>query len=211
VPWNRDLPLRLPNLARVAARGVRFTRALRPSPLCAPSRACLASGLASGLAYERCGVPGNDVDYPLDQPTYYQALRDAGYRVAGDGKVDLHKATLDWGLDGARRLRERGVTEGIDDEGKLDAIASYTASGTQPRGPYMAYLHGRGLAETHARDFQRRGSRGTEPTPLPEDAYSDNWIAENGLRLLRGFPRGSPGVSPGTWWSTPPVCTGPST
>src|SRR3712207_7607524 len=57
-------------------------------------------------------------DYPLDQPTYYQALRAAGYRVAGVGKFDLHKATLDWGLDGSRLIAEWGFTEGIDNEGK---------------------------------------------------------------------------------------------
>ena len=198
VPWNEDLPLRMPNLARIAAQGVRFTRAFCPSPLCAPSRACLASG----REYARCGVPGNGADYPLDQPTYYQALRAATYRVAGVGKFDLHKSTLDWGLDGSRLLREWGFTEGIDNEGKLDAIASYSGArrvggetsaavrGT-PRGPYMAYLESRGLAEIHVADFQgRRGAHGhrlTHPTPLPDDAYCDNWIAENGLRFLRGF------------------------
>ncbi len=200
---RQDLPLRMPNLARIAARGVRFTRAVCPSPLCAPSRACLASG----REYERCGVPGNQADYPLDQPTYYQALRAAGYRVAGVGKFDLHKATLDWGLDGSRLLKEWGFTEGIDNEGKLDAIASYlgarrlgdqTSPGARgtPRGPYMAYLQRRGLAETHVTDFQgRRGPHGhyrTHPTPLPDDAYCDNWIAENGLRFLRAFPPGQP-------------------
>ena len=208
MPWETPglpaLPLRMPHLAQIAARGVRFTRAVCPSPLCAPSRACLASG----REYDRCGVPGNGADYPLQQPTYYQALRDGAYRVAGVGKFDLHKATLDWGLDGSRLLREWGFTEGIDNEGKLDAIASYTGSrGTgsgssaasapgAPRGPYMAYLQERGLAETHVADFQgRRGPQGhlrTHPTPLPEDAYCDNWIAANGLRLLEGFPAGRP-------------------
>ena len=205
VPWPvpgwPEVPVRMPNLAGIAARGVRLTRALCPSPLCAPSRACLASG----REYERCGVPGNGSDYPLDQPTYYQALRAAGYRVAGVGKFDLHKATLDWGLDGTRLLREWGFSEGIDNEGKMDAIASYlgarggargAGTGGSPKGPYMAYLQARGLAEIHVADFQRRrGPRGhhlTQPTPLPDDAYCDNWIAENGLRILRGFPAGRP-------------------
>lgn len=214
LPFNKDVPLRMPNLAEVAARGLRFTRALCPAPLCAPSRACLASG----RDYDRCGVPNNTFDYPLDQPTYYRALRDAGYRVAGVGKFDLHKATLDWGLDGSRLLHEWGFTEGIDNEGKMDAVASYTgarggsgmvgdaaaslAGGTgergpgSPKGPYMAYLQSRGLAETHAADFTaRRGEHGhhlTHATPLPDDAYGDNWIAGNGLRFLQEFPQHRP-------------------
>ncbi len=213
VPWHaagadgasgaQELPLRMPHLAEIAARGVRFSRAVCPSPLCAPSRACLASG----REYDRCGVPNNHFDYPLDQPTYYQSLRDADYRVAGVGKFDLHKATMDWGLDGSRLLREWGFTEGIDNEGKMDAIASYAgnagarrvggeAGASAPRGPYMAFLEQRGLAETHMADFQaRRGAHGhplTHPTPLPDDAYCDNWIAANGLRFLEEFPSGQP-------------------
>ena len=66
-----DLPLRTPTLQRLAARGVSFQRAYCTSPLCAPSRA----SLASGRHYAHCGVPGNGHNYPLDQPTFYQALR----------------------------------------------------------------------------------------------------------------------------------------
>lgn len=184
---NPALPLRTPVLDRLAASGTRFTRAVCPSPLCAPSRACLAAG----KDYEHCRVPNNGADYPLDQPTYYQSLRDdAGYRVAGVGKFDLHKATLDWGLAGDRLLKEWGFTEGVDNEGKMDAIASGAAA---PKGPYMAYLHGRGLAQAHVDDFRRRrANRGTHATPLPDEAYCDNWIAENGLRFLNGFPQGQP-------------------
>ena len=41
---NRGLPIHTPNLDRLSQRGVRFTKAVVASPLCAPSRACLASG-----------------------------------------------------------------------------------------------------------------------------------------------------------------------
>ncbi|HET7769759.1 MAG TPA: sulfatase-like hydrolase/transferase [Chloroflexota bacterium] len=203
VPWNRDLPLRMPTLQRIADAGVRFARAVTPSPLCAPARACLASG----RTYEACGVPNNNSDYPLDRPTYYKRLRETGYRVAGVGKFDLRKATMDWGLDGSRDIDTWGFTEGIDNEGKMDALASWLGQGgtrrvggepgkVGPRGPYMAYLQSRGLAEVHIEDFKsRRGAHGhnaTHPTPLPPDAYCDTWIAENGLRFLRGFPQGQP-------------------
>ena len=110
VGYNPDIPVRTPNLDHLADRGVTFTKAIVPSPVCAPSRACMASG----KRYHRCGVPGNGVDYPLDQPTQYQALRDAGYRVAGVGKFDLSKNTLEWGLDGKRLIDDWGFTDGID-------------------------------------------------------------------------------------------------
>lgn len=185
---NPDLPLRTPNLDRLAANGVRFTRAFCNSPLCAPSRACLASG----KGYEHCGVVNNGQDYPLDQPTYYQALRDVGYRVAGVGKFDLHKAVLDWNLDGSRLLAQWGFTEGIDNEGKLDGSNSFRRAGV-PKGPYLAYLHRRGLADVYVQEHEGREQHlGAYTTAMPDDGYCDNWVAENGLGLLRQFPKDQP-------------------
>lgn len=183
---NPALPLQTPNIDALAERGVRFTNAFCPSPFCAPSRACLASG----RRYERCGVPDNDHDYPLANPTYYGALCDAGYLVAGVGKFDLHKSTPYWGLDGSYLLNDWGFSEGIDNEGKWDAV---TSGSSIPQGPYMAYLHEQGLAQVHVEDFSRRHSyKDTHPTPLPEHAYCDNWLAENGLCLLQAFPKDQP-------------------
>jgi arylsulfatase len=182
---NPDLPLRTPNLDQLAAGGMWFPNAVTPSPLCAPARACLASG----LDYAHCGVPDNRVDFPLDTPTYYQSLRDAGYRVGGVGKFDLHKATFDWGWDGQNRLKEWGFTDGMDNAGK----AITNRASPELREPFLAHLYKRGLAETHLGDYRQRHSYTTDrPTPLPDDAYCDNWVAEGGLRVLRGFPTGQP-------------------
>jgi arylsulfatase A-like enzyme len=190
VPWNTGLSIKMPTLADIASRGVRFSRAITPSPLCSPARACLASG----LPYERCNVPDNAHNIPLEQPTYYRALRDAGYRVAGVGKFDLGKGLHDWGITGQRLLPEWGFTEGIDNEGKMDAISSYQnfEPKNSPKGPYMTYLKERGLDAVHVNDFRTRRNRGTFPTPLPDDAYCDNWIARNGAQFLRGFPTDQP-------------------
>ncbi|MBZ0257290.1 sulfatase-like hydrolase/transferase, partial [bacterium] len=53
------IPVRTPNIDRIAAQGNRFNNAVCPSPLCAPSRACLASG----NEYGRCRVPSNGTNY----------------------------------------------------------------------------------------------------------------------------------------------------
>ncbi len=183
---NKALPLRTPNLDALMARGARFTRVVTASPVCAPARACLAAG----KEYDRCRVPSNGYDYPLDQTTYYTLLRESGYHVMGCGKVDLHKKTLDWGLDGKRMLKEWGFSDGIDNAGKRDAVRSGAVT---PVDPYMAYLHKRGLAAAHVDDFKRRkGPSGTFPTTLPEEAYCDNWLSNNGLNLLRAAPAGKP-------------------
>jgi arylsulfatase A-like enzyme len=190
---NPDLPLSTPHVDSLATRGVTFSRAWCASPLCAPSRACVASG----RRYDRCGVPGNHTNYPAHQPTYYQRLRDAGYRVAGVGKLDLHKDVSDpdnlwWELDGSRGLSAWGFTEGIDNEGKFDGSGSYRKHGG-PRGPYLAFLEERGLAETYLREHaDLRRHMGAYTTALPDDAYCDNWVADNGLDFLRRFPQNQP-------------------
>lgn len=188
VGFNPNIPVRTPHLDNLAQRGVTFTNAIVPSAVCAPSRACMASG----KRYHRCGVPGNGFDYPLDQHTQYQALRTAGYRVGGVGKFDLSKNTLEWGLDGKRLIDEWGFTDGIDNEGKYDGTRS---GATEPHGPYLKYLYDNGLADVHLKDFDREnrhGFKGTHPTALPDEAYCDNWIAENGIEILKQFSKDRP-------------------
>ena len=188
-----DLPLRTPNIDALAARGTKFNRAYCPSPLCAPCRA----SLASGRDYDRCGVPSNRFNYPLDQPTYYQALRDHGYRVAGVGKFDLHKdvsdkENLNWHLDGSRLLEEWGFTDGIDNEGKFDGSSSYVHHG-KPRGPYLNFLNQRGLADIYVQEHHDcQKHQDAYITELPDDAYCDNWVARNGFDLLGNLPHGKP-------------------
>ncbi|MFC1454105.1 sulfatase [Verrucomicrobiota bacterium] len=187
---NKDLPLRTPNLDRLAKRGVQFTNAFTPSPLCSPARACLATG----RDYHRCGVKNNGQNTPRSLPTYFQSLRDAGYRVCGVGKFDLHKADHDQGLDGQNMITEYGFTEGIDNEGKWDAVRSYKKGDNRPSGPYMHYLQRRGLDLVHAKAMVEGSTKHHKAwvTPLPDDAYCDNWVAENAMRFLRDFPADRP-------------------
>ena len=186
MPGQPNIPLRLPNLEKLLARGVKFTHAITPSPLCAPARACLASG----LEYQRCGVPSNAFNYPLTQTTYYQLLRDSGYHVIGCGKLDLHKKTEDWGLDGRRLVREWGFSDAIDNAGKMDAVRSGLPV---PKDPYMKLLHDHGQAEVHVKDMrERKGYAGTYPTPLPDSLYCDNFITRNALTLLNAAPANKP-------------------
>jgi len=170
---NPAISVRTPHLQALAARGVNFVNCYCASPLCAPSRACLAAG----REYDRCGVPDNTRNYPLAQPTFYQALRGAGYRVAGVGKFDLHKEVGDpagawWELDGSRLLDEWGFTDGIDSEGKLDGSNSYRSAGA-PRGqPYKTgapaaarLFRGRGAADRPGRESPLRPGRAGRAGP----------------------------------------------
>ncbi|MCC7235538.1 MAG: sulfatase-like hydrolase/transferase [Bryobacterales bacterium] len=186
--WNSGLDIRTPHIDSLRKRGIQFTYATVPSPLCAPSRACLASG----CEYTKCGVASNAQDYPLQQATFYQLLQRSGYHTMACGKVDLHKKTLDWGVDGRRLTREWGFSSAIDNAGKRDAPRSVQLAG-HPTDPYMAMLQSRGLMQAHIDDFAHRAEyKDTFPTPLPDSAYCDNWIGQNGLELLRRAPGNTP-------------------
>jgi arylsulfatase len=190
---NPELPDITPHLKQLAGRGVHFTNALCPSPVCAPSRACLASG----KEYARCGVANNGHPYPLSQRTFYSLLRDAGYHVLGCGKFDLDKPGFSWGANGRHPRANQpalldvwGFSDGIDNAGKMDGVNAYK-NRSRPE-PYFAFLKTRELADAHLTNFKTLGHDYPGPSIMPDDAYADNWIAQNGLRLIRSVPRGEP-------------------
>ncbi|MGL1894503.1 MAG: sulfatase-like hydrolase/transferase [Spirochaetaceae bacterium] len=187
---NKKLPLKTPNLDYLSQNGIVFNSAICPSPLCAPSRA----SLASGREYKNCGVRSNAENYPLQQETFYKLLRDkADYQVLGCGKFDLHKPDFNWGVDGKHLLNEWGFSDGVDNEGKIDSI---TSSRNGYFGPYISHLKDNKVMSNHIDDMSKRITDGvnlsTFPTPLKDDFYCDNWLAENGLNLIKETPANKP-------------------
>jgi choline-sulfatase len=72
-----------PNLDRIATEGVVFEQAYCNFPLCAPSRASMATGqLCSTI-----GAYDNAAELPAHIPTYAHYLRDMGYRTILSGKM----------------------------------------------------------------------------------------------------------------------------
>jgi arylsulfatase A len=93
-----------PNLDALAAEGMRFTQHYAGSPVCAPSRGTLMTGLHTGHGqirdnFEVGGYPDPEElgQMPLDSGTYTigTMLQDAGYVTAAIGK---------WGLGGRGSL-----------------------------------------------------------------------------------------------------------
>lgn len=74
--------VRTPNLDRLAADGVVFGNAYCNSPVCAPSRA----SLASGKLIRNCGVFDNAAQFSSEIPTMMHYLGAAGYDTVGSGK-----------------------------------------------------------------------------------------------------------------------------
>lgn len=87
--------IRTPHLDRLAAEGLRFTQHYSGSPVCAPSRCVLLTGLHTGHAVVRAnwenggwGEHEPEGQYPLppETRTLGEAFQEAGYATAAIGK-----------------------------------------------------------------------------------------------------------------------------
>lgn len=84
--------IQTPHLDRLAARGMRFTRFYAGSPVCAPSRSVLMTGLHTGHTRVRGNAPRTDrtaQTLRATDRTVARALQEAGYATALIGKWGL--------------------------------------------------------------------------------------------------------------------------
>jgi arylsulfatase A-like enzyme len=173
--------LRTPNLDRIANEGVRFTQCTTNCPVCAPARIALASGLQPS----RLGSLDNYSYLPASVTTYYQRLRDHGYRVGGVGKFDLAKPDGYNGLHGDRPCNYTfGFTHPVECEGKMHA-----GKKSYPRGPYGFWLQEQGLFERFHRDYAERESHGwvrdaSHDSVLPTEAFEDLYIGRRAVEWV---------------------------
>ena len=177
--------LRTPNLDRIASRGVVFAQCCTNAPVCAPARI----GLAAGQQPVRLGALDNQAFLPLTARTYYQRLRDHGYRVGCVGKLDLAKPDRYNGRYGDRPcVYAWGFTHPEECEGKMHAGSSPT-----PLGPYTHWLAERGLLERFCEDYRLRREKGwnvgaCHDSVLPADAFEDVYIGRRAAEWLARVP-----------------------
>ena len=103
---GRNAQTATPNIDRLAARGVRFTRSYCAAPVCNPSRAALMSGLRPFTS----GVYENNNDWRTaisEELPLTTTFRKAGYYVCGAGKIyhEAYRRRSEWDdyLEGAGR------------------------------------------------------------------------------------------------------------
>jgi len=83
-----------PNLDALAARGVRFTNAYTPCPICVPARA----SLATGRWVHQVKAWDNAAPYHGEVPSWHRRLRDNGHRVVSIGKLHFRSTADDNGF-----------------------------------------------------------------------------------------------------------------
>ena len=165
--------VKTPNLDRLAATGVRFTRAYCQDAICTPSRTSLMTGL-----YPRTTGCLDNGDSPLSQEKLYplqQVLQSAGYLTGCFGKRHLPKPSLalgwnrsatvlalkndpsDENYDDWIRTRGPGQAEAFkkDNPGSLEADMGCQISEVKPENRIEAYTALK--AKEFLRDCQKQG------------------------------------------------------
>ena len=206
--WDFDgnhFTMRMPNLKRLAAEGVTFSQAFCPSPLCAPSRNALAAGREH--TEMRQHYPKNaplNPNFPIGRvPTFYMALRNAGYHTMSAGKDDLTKEKQDrenMMKNGAASMKALGFADFERTQGKRNTIGTPP----QPRDIYGVYLKSQKGITVRGKQvdgFEALQSSYNNPVGpkshayqsfLPDGLYEDNFVGDVTVRLLRRKPARKP-------------------
>ena len=166
-----------PNLDNLAKNGVVFDRAFCSSPLCAPSRYSILTGL---YPHQHLGWD-NGSSIPTDTPTFPRVLQRHGYRTQAIGKMHLTPTYMDVGFDTLRLAEQNGMGRFEDD--------------------YHRYLREHNLIDyvdliDQVDSFRQRAphrywdSFGAEESNLPEWAHSTAWIGRTAVEHVAKWRNG---------------------
>jgi len=200
--FHAGIELELPHFTRLAAEGVRFTSVFSPSPLCSPSRTCLATG----RAFHQFSPSYNFNKGPPDNmPTFYSALRDSGYHTMSCGKDDLQK-----------KLAQEGKGAAFDFEG-LHRLGFDDFERSLGKKNAMSHLKQERTVDQYGDFLQHFGSRNSSAVldAAPDDVAAqqreeprEEQPGPQELRALRGrahAPKPRPQAAPGVNRSEPEV------
>ena len=161
-----------PNMDRLAARGVRFSRAYTQNPICTPSRV----SIFSGQYCHNHGYYGLSGPTPEKLPGFLGHFRRHGYRTAGIGKLHTPDDPKDWLLD------------------QCDLYAESYEYGSPSSSPssYYAYLDRLGLRakedSTTLPEFGQAGRQAHEgrPSLLPYKHSVEGWCVQEAVKFIDG-------------------------
>ena len=155
--------LETPNIDRLAARGVRFTRAYCQAPLCGPSRA----SILTGRYMSSHGATTNEDPLKLGELTLGDYMRDLGVSPVLVGKVEVsgsEAALARLGVDPDGEIGRAVIGGGFEPFEKLEGL--YSDPMLPPRLGYNEYL-------------RTQGYRGDNPWEL----YANSATGEDGRRV----------------------------
>ncbi len=173
-----------PNMDRLAAEGVRFTRFTTSSPVCMPARSTFASGLY-------CHNHGQWANYgclPETTDTYMKRLRDTGYRTCHIGKSHLYPHKGEHLSDRLPYMHALGFQDVRENTGpwatvKTDSIMT-------------DHWRALGICERFRADYKKRREAGSVdavwPSPMPEGETIDDFVGRTAVDYLGAYDRDEP-------------------
>ncbi|MCH2665796.1 sulfatase-like hydrolase/transferase [bacterium] len=173
-----------PNMDRIAAEGVRFSRCITNSPVCVPTR----RSMATGLYCHNTGIWQNG-GYSLgpDADTWMRAIRDAGYRTSLFGKTHLNS-----GHGGDLRTIEHVLrSQGMDD---IDETVGPRAC-ARTLSNMTADWERLGIWDAYKEDYDERFSNVAHvvrPSTLGFEHYYDTYVGTKSREYLEQYDRDKP-------------------
>ncbi|MEN6643245.1 MAG: sulfatase-like hydrolase/transferase [Armatimonadia bacterium] len=173
-----------PNLDALAGRGVTFTNAFSPNPICIPGRACITTG---NYPHKCTGHKSNSGRILDDQVKLAEHFNAAGYWTAAIGK--LHYAP--YSPPGQPRLLHGFQHCELCESGRV--VGQFDPTG-QMRGleDYHDYLHDVGWG-----GYQRAHGIGNNdvhagPSALPAEHHEEAWVGSRSVASLERHLRERP-------------------
>jgi choline-sulfatase len=192
-----------PNIDRIAAEGVMFGRTSSQSPLCQPARASFLTGRYP----HQHGCVTNERNFPApEEPNFLHTLQDAGYHVAGVGKV--HIGSVPRGEERLAYLKRYGLDELDEATGKMSFLKANNR--------YTQTLAKAGVLEAFRKDILERIAKMAEdrpgaflrpsevegiepkepwyagPAPVPPELFIDNYVGDAAVEWVKSYERDEP-------------------
>ena len=157
--------IRTPNLDALAARGVRFSNACCPTPICVASRMSFITGQRASVHH---WVANGALPGPIPElPTMMTLLHRAGYHTHGVGK--MHFCGRHYGF--VRRERHEECAElRIDSD-------------------YLMYLKAQGVRTRHPQGLRDLLYYQPQTSGIPLEHHPNEWVADRAIEALRDHVR----------------------
>ena len=210
--------VRTPNLDKVAAEGVLFTRCYTNAPLCTPAR----TSLQTGRYVSQHGAWNNRIVADPQSPSFVRELRESGYHTAIIGKSHLWQHGMGQ-PSGAHTHDKIPIMKdwGFEDIHELTGPMASTAHDS----PYTDYLKEKGLLKAYRgyqfeyliRNYLLKMSRvippaiqdlieeyslsidvndgalwDDPPLPLPTEDHYDSYVGQKSLDWIKAYDQGKP-------------------
>lgn len=163
-----------PHMDKLAADGVRFTRAYAQNPICTPSRV----SILSGQYCHNHGYYGLSGPTPRDLPSLFGHFKAHGYRTAAFGKVHLPNDPVNW------------LAGDVDCFGDTYEMADSREGASR----FFSYLEGAGWREWedswHNPWHYGKStiSNDAMPSKLPYEHTQEVWSAREAIRFIDQAP-----------------------